>query len=340
MSRIAGGRRHQAGLPLQSLPEPAGDPSRGAGRHLRDDLRLADDPLQREHPRAAAGDLRSPRGAMGRPGRAAPRPAAAGVRRRRAGRRPAARPWPPSIWRRSRSSSRSWSAGKKEGKIPAHVDSEQVAWFITGFAFAGDVSQTMGFKHFLDPEISGRWLDVMFASFVAPPEPGAPRGRSPHRPSGSSTCPDARYERRVFALTPIGLPPLLSAVAFWKAQGGSVKTYSAKPGEVQRNWWVVDADGKNLGRLASEIAIVLRGKNKPQYTPAYRHRGLRRRGQCGEDRGHRQQADRQDVLPPLRLPGWPQEPRRSATCFSAGRPKCCARPSRACCPRTGSPRSS
>jgi large subunit ribosomal protein L13 len=46
-----------------------------------------------------------------------------------------------------------------------------------------------------------------------------------------------------------------------------VKTYSAKPGEVQRNWWVVDAEGKNLGRLASEIAIVLRGKNKPQYTP-------------------------------------------------------------------------
>jgi len=46
-----------------------------------------------------------------------------------------------------------------------------------------------------------------------------------------------------------------------------VKTYSAKPGEVQRNWWVVDAEGKNLGRLASEIADVLRGKNKPQYTP-------------------------------------------------------------------------
>ena len=46
-----------------------------------------------------------------------------------------------------------------------------------------------------------------------------------------------------------------------------MKTYSAKPGEVDRNWWVVDADGKNLGRLASEIANVLRGKNKPQYTP-------------------------------------------------------------------------
>ena len=46
-----------------------------------------------------------------------------------------------------------------------------------------------------------------------------------------------------------------------------MKTYSAKPGEVPRKWWVVDAEGKNLGRLASEIALVLRGKNKPQYTP-------------------------------------------------------------------------
>lgn len=67
--------------------------------------------------------------------------------------------------------------GKQEGKIPQHVNSEQVAWFITGFAFAGDVSQTMGFKRFLDPEIAGRWLDVIFASFVAEPsdaESGAP----------------------------------------------------------------------------------------------------------------------------------------------------------------------
>jgi TetR/AcrR family transcriptional regulator, transcriptional repressor for nem operon len=59
--------------------------------------------------------------------------------------------------------------GKGEGRIPAHVDSEQVAWFITCFAFAGDVSQTMGFKRFLDREIAGHWLDVMFASFVAEP---------------------------------------------------------------------------------------------------------------------------------------------------------------------------
>jgi large subunit ribosomal protein L13 len=41
----------------------------------------------------------------------------------------------------------------------------------------------------------------------------------------------------------------------------------AKPGEVERKWYVVDATGKVLGRLASQIAAVLRGKNKPSYTP-------------------------------------------------------------------------
>ncbi|MBM7624015.1 50S ribosomal protein L13 [Sporohalobacter salinus] len=44
-------------------------------------------------------------------------------------------------------------------------------------------------------------------------------------------------------------------------------TYMAKPEEVERNWFVVDAEGKKLGRLASEIANVLRGKHKPTYTP-------------------------------------------------------------------------
>ncbi len=45
------------------------------------------------------------------------------------------------------------------------------------------------------------------------------------------------------------------------------KTYMAKPGEVTREWYVVDASGKTLGRLATEIARILRGKHKPQYTP-------------------------------------------------------------------------
>ena len=44
-------------------------------------------------------------------------------------------------------------------------------------------------------------------------------------------------------------------------------TYTAKPGEIQRDWYVVDAEGKTLGRLATEIADTLRGKGKPVYTP-------------------------------------------------------------------------
>jgi len=41
----------------------------------------------------------------------------------------------------------------------------------------------------------------------------------------------------------------------------------AKPGEVERKWYVVDAKGKTLGRLASEVAALLRGKHKPEFTP-------------------------------------------------------------------------
>jgi large subunit ribosomal protein L13 len=44
-------------------------------------------------------------------------------------------------------------------------------------------------------------------------------------------------------------------------------TLSAKPAEVRRAWYLIDADGKTLGRLASECARRLRGKHKPQYTP-------------------------------------------------------------------------
>ena len=45
-----------------------------------------------------------------------------------------------------------------------------------------------------------------------------------------------------------------------------MKTYTAKPGEIQRDWYVVDAEGQTLGRLATQIADTLRGKSKPQYT--------------------------------------------------------------------------
>ena len=46
-----------------------------------------------------------------------------------------------------------------------------------------------------------------------------------------------------------------------------MKTYMATPDSINRKWYVVDADGLTLGRLASEVAKVLRGKNKPEFTP-------------------------------------------------------------------------
>lgn len=46
-----------------------------------------------------------------------------------------------------------------------------------------------------------------------------------------------------------------------------MKTFSAKPDEVRRDWFLVNADGKTLGRLSTEIARRLRGKHKPEYTP-------------------------------------------------------------------------
>ena len=47
----------------------------------------------------------------------------------------------------------------------------------------------------------------------------------------------------------------------------SVKTYMAKPGELDQKWWLVDATDKVVGRLASDIAVILMGKHRPTYTP-------------------------------------------------------------------------
>ena len=46
-----------------------------------------------------------------------------------------------------------------------------------------------------------------------------------------------------------------------------MSSFIAKPHEIERKWYVDDAEGKNLGRMASQIAAILRGKNKPIYTP-------------------------------------------------------------------------
>jgi large subunit ribosomal protein L13 len=46
-----------------------------------------------------------------------------------------------------------------------------------------------------------------------------------------------------------------------------MKTYMAKPGELEQKWWLVDAENKVVGRLASDIAMILMGKHRPTYTP-------------------------------------------------------------------------
>ncbi len=47
-----------------------------------------------------------------------------------------------------------------------------------------------------------------------------------------------------------------------------MKTYHPKKDQVQQKWWLINADGQILGRLATEIAVLLRGKNKPQFAPS------------------------------------------------------------------------
>lgn len=59
----------------------------------------------------------------------------------------------------------------------------------------------------------------------------------------------------------------LKSAPFFVYMRAGTKTWNAKPGEIERRWFVVDAEGKTLGRLATHIADTLRGKNKPQFTP-------------------------------------------------------------------------
>ncbi len=50
-------------------------------------------------------------------------------------------------------------------------------------------------------------------------------------------------------------------------EANSFKTYSARPADIQRAWYVIDAENQVVGRLASRVATILRGKHKPTYTP-------------------------------------------------------------------------
>ena len=46
-----------------------------------------------------------------------------------------------------------------------------------------------------------------------------------------------------------------------------MRTYSTKKSDIERKWWVIDASGRTLGRMATEVAVLLRGKHKPIYSP-------------------------------------------------------------------------
>ena len=82
-----------------------------------------------------------------------------------------------------------------------------------------------------------------------------------------------------------------------------MKTYTAKPGEIERHWYVVDAEGKTLGRLATRIADTLRGKDKPQYTPHVDTGDFVVVVNAEKIAVTGQEARREDVLPALRLSG-------------------------------------
>ena len=61
--------------------------------------------------------------------------------------------------------------------------------------------------------------------------------------------------------------PVVFALPQPKPLGRDMKTFSAKPNEVTKNWLLIDAEGQTLGRMATAIAARLRGKHKAEYTP-------------------------------------------------------------------------
>jgi large subunit ribosomal protein L13 len=102
----------------------------------------------------------------------------------------------------------------------------------------------------------------MAAEVITRPAP--PGSRAPSYSSRQLTpCskPDIAYHVRFAARPVAGQRGLFAPMA------PSTRTYTATPSDRERNWLLIDANGKTLGRLATQIADALRGKRKPQYTP-------------------------------------------------------------------------
>ena len=80
-----------------------------------------------------------------------------------------------------------------------------------------------------------------------------------------------------------------------------MSTYMPKAGEVDRKWYVIDAAGKPLGRVAAQAAVLLRGKHKPTYAPHVDCGDHVHHHQLRKGSSHRQEAGEEVLLPPHRL---------------------------------------
>ena len=114
------------------------------------------------------------------------------------------------------------------------------------------------------------------------------------------------------------------------------KTWNAKPGEIERRWYLVDAEGKTLGRLATQIADTLRGKGKPQYTPHVDTGDFVVVVNAEKIHVTGNKLDAKMYHRHSGYPGGLKKPSAARRNSSAGRPRCCARPSRGCSPATAS----
>jgi large subunit ribosomal protein L13 len=100
------------------------------------------------------------------------------------------------------------------------------------------------------------------------PGPVAPAVRGPRRPLGTRR-PRHVDRQAVIYHQPAARAARWRSAAFARSRAlcEPMKTYVATPADRQRDWYVIDAEGKTLGRLATQIADTLRGKRKPEYTP-------------------------------------------------------------------------
>ena len=114
-----------------------------------------------------------------------------------------------------------------------------------------------------------------------------------------------------------------------------MKTFSAKPHEVKRDWFVVDATDLVLGRLASQIALRLRGKHKPEYTPHVDTGDYIVVVNVDKLRVTGNKAQAKKYFSHTGFPAASTKP-TSPSCNNASPSACSRRPSRACCPRARS----